>query len=102
MKKNTNSHDASVSSDSWESNDIFRLIFENSPVGKSITGIDGKLKVNQAFCNMLGYSMEEMQRLHWMGCRRWNTFGMKENIKTANLVTRPWFYWILRCRDWMG
>ena len=46
--------------------DLYKLIFENSSVGKSITSIDGKLEVNQAFCEMLGYSEEEMHKLHWM------------------------------------
>ena len=66
MKKNIKKQPARTPSSAWESNDIYKLIFENSSVGKSITGIDGKLKVNQAFCDMLGYTEEEMQKLHWM------------------------------------
>ncbi|MDD4821779.1 MAG: PAS domain S-box protein [Bacteroidales bacterium] len=49
-----------------ESEETFRNYFENSPIGKSITGIDGSLKVNKAFCNMLGYSREELTHLDWM------------------------------------
>ncbi len=44
-----------------ESEEFFRSIFENSPVGKSITGVDGSLKTNKAFSDMLGYSFEEFQ-----------------------------------------
>ena len=46
----------------------FRAIFERSTVGKSLTAADGKLlQVNQALADMLGYSIEELQR---------NTFAM--------------------------
>lgn len=38
----------------------FRNFFEHSPVGKSITGIDGSMQVNPAFCRMLGYTREEL------------------------------------------
>ena len=43
----------------------FRSVFENSPLGKSITGINGGLRVNKAFCNMLGYSEEELKNKNW-------------------------------------
>lgn len=43
----------------------FRSVFENSPIGKSMTGIDGSLKVNKAFCEILGYSAEELSKLKW-------------------------------------
>ncbi|MCX6279520.1 MAG: PAS domain-containing protein [Bacteroidetes bacterium] len=65
MKKNIWNHTITTPS-TGESNNVFKLIFENSSVGKSITSVDGKLKVNRAFCDMLGYSEEEMHRLHWM------------------------------------
>jgi PAS domain S-box-containing protein len=38
----------------------FKLFFENSPIGKSITSIDGSIQVNKAFCDMLGYSNDEL------------------------------------------
>ena len=44
-----------------ESEEYFRSIFENSPIGKSITGIDGSLKTNKSFSDMLGYPFEEFQ-----------------------------------------
>ncbi len=48
-----------------KSEEMFRHIFENSPVGKSITGIDGSMRVNKAFCEMLGYSREELLHKNW-------------------------------------
>ncbi len=49
----------------WESEDKFRYIFDNSVVGKSITLPDGEINVNKAFCEMLGYSSEEMKARKW-------------------------------------
>ncbi|MBI5484974.1 MAG: PAS domain S-box protein [Deltaproteobacteria bacterium] len=46
-----------------QSEERFRTIFERSTVGKSLTATDGRLlKINQAFADMLGYSIEEMQQ----------------------------------------
>lgn len=49
-----------------ESESNFRFFFENSPVGKSMTDIDGSLHVNQSFCEMLGYSQKELKEKTWM------------------------------------
>jgi PAS domain S-box-containing protein len=43
----------------------FRNIFENSIVGKSITFVDGKMKVNEAFRQLLGYSEAEFANFKW-------------------------------------
>jgi PAS domain S-box-containing protein len=43
----------------------FRSVFENSPLGKSMTGIDGSLQVNRSFCDILGYSEEELKTKNW-------------------------------------
>ena len=41
--------------------ELFRLVFENAPIGMSITDLDGRyLRVNQALCNTLGYTSEEL------------------------------------------
>lgn len=48
-----------------ESEDRYRYVFEHSLVGKSLTLPDGRLGVNQAFCDMLGYSREEMVGRTW-------------------------------------
>jgi PAS domain S-box-containing protein len=43
-----------------ESEEKFRNVFENSSTGKSFTAIDGSVNVNPAFCEMLGYTKEEL------------------------------------------
>ncbi|MEK7264392.1 MAG: PAS domain S-box protein, partial [Bacteroidota bacterium] len=48
-----------------ESESKFRNVFEHSPLGKSMTEIDGTLKVNKAFCDIVGYSEEELTGKHW-------------------------------------
>jgi PAS domain S-box-containing protein len=48
-----------------ESEDKFKYVFEYSMVGKSITQFDGGMQVNQALCDLLGYSIQEMQAKKW-------------------------------------
>lgn len=43
----------------------FRHLFENSPLGKSFTRIDGTIEVNSSFCEMLGYTAEELENKNW-------------------------------------
>jgi PAS domain S-box-containing protein len=43
----------------------FKIIFESSNVGKSITLLTGEIEANQAFCDMLGYSKQELQNKKW-------------------------------------
>ncbi len=44
-----------------EAEERFRLFFEHAPIGKCMTAPDGRLiEVNQAFCDMLGRTREEM------------------------------------------
>ena len=45
--------------------EIFRNLFEHSTVGMSITSLDNRLHPNAAFCEMLGYSWEELVDKHW-------------------------------------
>jgi PAS domain S-box-containing protein len=41
--------------------DLLRSAFDRAPIGMSVVGPDGKwLRVNDAYCRMLGYSREEM------------------------------------------
>jgi PAS domain S-box-containing protein len=49
----------------YESESLFRSLFEKSPLGKSMTSIDGRIKINQAFADILGYSMEELSGKNW-------------------------------------
>lgn len=48
-----------------ESGEKFQYVFENSPIGKSLTFPDGELHVNKAFCDMLGYTEEELRNQKW-------------------------------------
>ncbi len=42
----------------------FRIAFDNAVIGNAITSLDGKfLKVNRAYCNMLGYTENELIKL---------------------------------------
>jgi PAS domain S-box-containing protein len=47
------------------SEEKFRNIFELSTVGKSLTNIDGKFSTNKTFCDIVGYSSEELENLKW-------------------------------------
>jgi len=47
------------------SEEYFRNIFEFSTVGKSITSIEGHIKTNNQFRQILGYSEEELSKLKW-------------------------------------
>ena len=45
----------------------FRAVFERSTIAKALTLPDGKLlKVNQAFCDLIGYSLEEIPQLNFI------------------------------------
>lgn len=48
-----------------QSEEKFRNVFENSVVGKSLTSIDGNLKINKAFSQILGYSEDELRNKKW-------------------------------------
>jgi len=48
-----------------ESEEQFRQVFEHSVVGKSMTTMDGKLQINLAFCEMLGYSKDQLLKMNW-------------------------------------
>ena len=49
----------------YESEELFRNVFEGSAVGKSITSLDGTIITNEAFNQLLGYSKEEISKLKW-------------------------------------
>jgi PAS domain S-box-containing protein len=43
----------------------FQVFFENSSSGKSLTEVNGKVNVNSAFAEMLGYSKIELEEINW-------------------------------------
>jgi len=47
------------------SEDKFKYVFEYSVSGKSLTQLSGGMEVNQAFCDMLGYSRDELIKRSW-------------------------------------
>ena len=47
------------------SEEKYKPIFEAANVGKSITLLTGEINVNQAFCDMLGYTKEEIKNKRW-------------------------------------
>ena len=48
-----------------ESLDRFQYFFESSNIGKSVTYPSGKMDVNRAFANFLGYTCEELNKKSW-------------------------------------
>ncbi len=48
-----------------ESEDKFKYVFDHSVIGKSITLPSGEINTNQTFCEMLGYSQEELKNRKW-------------------------------------
>ncbi len=48
-----------------ESEDKFKHIFDYSVAGNSITQLSGEVNANRAFCEMLGYSQEELKSRKW-------------------------------------
>jgi PAS domain S-box-containing protein len=50
-----------------ESEEKFRASFDEDSIGRTLTGIDGRLlRINQRFCTMLGYTPEEMAALSFV------------------------------------
>ncbi|MFH0733834.1 MAG: PAS domain S-box protein [bacterium] len=47
------------------SEENFRNVFEHAAMGISMTGLDGTLKTNRAFFQILGYSEVELLKLKW-------------------------------------
>lgn len=49
-----------------KSEEQFRLTFELAPIGMALEALDGKfMRVNQAFCQTLGYTSQEMLHQTW-------------------------------------
>ena len=49
-----------------KSEEQFRLIFEEAPIGMALVALDGRfVRVNGALCDILGYTPEELERLSY-------------------------------------
>lgn len=63
--------------------DKFKLIFEKSNVGKSLTTPDGTINVNKVFCDMLGYEKNELIN------KKWQDLTPKEEIPEIEAKLAP-------------
>lgn len=63
-----------------ESEEKFRVLFDHSAVGNSMTGLDGTILVNKTFCNMIGYSEEELKIKNWADITHPDDIQQSSNI----------------------
>ncbi|MCF7857861.1 MAG: PAS domain S-box protein [Candidatus Cloacimonetes bacterium] len=61
----------------------FKSVFESANVGKSITQISGEINVNKAFCDMLGYTQEELQN------EKWQDLTPPEDVRSIEKLLAP-------------
>jgi PAS domain S-box-containing protein len=64
----------------------FRNVFESANVGKSITLPSGEINVNQAFCDMLGYTREELRNKKWQDITPPDEVGKAQEILDSILI----------------
>lgn len=60
--------------------DKFKYIFENATSGKSLTSLNGKMQVNQAFCNIVGYTQDELSNMRWQEITHPDDIELNEQI----------------------
>jgi PAS domain S-box-containing protein len=63
-----------------ESEAKFRSLFEASNAGKAVTFLNGQIIVNQAICDMLGYTKEEMLNKKWTDVSPQDDIGHMEMV----------------------
>jgi PAS domain S-box-containing protein len=66
-----------------ESEDKFKYVFEHASVGKSLTLPTGEISVNQAMCDMLGYSQEELKTRKWQEITHPDDIELTQNAINA-------------------
>lgn len=66
-----------------ESEEKFKQIFESANVGKSVTLPTGEMNVNKAFCDLLGYTQEELKN------KKWQDLTPAEDIATIQEFLDP-------------
>jgi PAS domain S-box-containing protein len=64
----------------FESEKKFRNLFENATVGNSISNQNGIIIVNQAFCDIIGYSKSELQQIKWQTITHPDDIIKSENV----------------------
>jgi PAS domain S-box-containing protein len=68
-----------------ESEDKFKYVFDHSVAAKSITLPSGELHVNQTFCEILGYSAEELAQRKWQDITHPDDLELTQNAIDALL-----------------
>ena len=68
-----------------ESEDKFKYIFDHSAIGKSVTKPTGEISVNKAFCEMTGYSSEELMNTKWQDISHPDDIEMTQNVMNSLL-----------------
>lgn len=72
---------------------LFRSAFEDAPIGMAITAIDGTfLRVNEALCEILGRSAEELASLTWADITHPEDRGAQEDYEDGALSGRGPFF----------
>lgn len=66
-----------------QSENKFKYIWEHSIVGKSLIDPDGTLHANKAFCDMLGYSEEQVHN------KKWQDFTPQEDVELTRQIIAP-------------
>jgi PAS domain S-box-containing protein len=70
-----------------ESDDLFRGVFEQAPLGMCVVRFDGRfLKVNEAFCRMLGYSERELLETTWKALT--HPDDLERSVQASELLER--------------
>ncbi|MDR3652986.1 MAG: PAS domain S-box protein [Paludibacter sp.] len=76
------------------SEEKFKNIFENSIVGKSLTSIEGKLSVNKAFSQIVGYSQKELSTMNWVEFTHKDDIELnKKEIESIVNRRKPYSHW---------
>ena len=74
-----------------ENDVMYQLLFENLPSAMLLIHSDGKIKVNKAFCDLLGYGEDELPQIHWEYLTHHNDFekcnSAFEQLKSGELDT---------------
>lgn len=69
----------------------FRNFFEHSPMGKSITAIDGSVNVNKSFCDLLGYQEVELKSAKWQQISHPDdiekTDGIMQSLRKGEIIS---------------
>jgi PAS domain S-box-containing protein len=68
------------------SEDKFKYMFDHSIIGKSITLPSGDIEVNQAFCDMVGYSPAELKHLRWQDITHPNDIELTQRAMDSLLT----------------